>query len=103
MNYLDRKKVSNARLAGLQQDLHMSDTIWNTEISTFYIGYLVGQLPGNLWLAKSNPSKVFPAMMLAWSIATICMPAVKSGVGFAMCRFATGLAEAPFFPEITLS
>lgn len=56
----------------------MSDTIWNTEISTFYIGYLVGQLPGNLWLAKSNPSKVFPAMMLAWSIATICMPAVKS-------------------------
>lgn len=56
----------------------MSDTIWNTGISTFYIGYLVGQLPGNLWLAKSNPSKVLPAMMLVWSIATICMPAVKS-------------------------
>ncbi|KAB2573365.1 putative transporter [Lasiodiplodia theobromae] len=71
MNYLDRINVSNARLAGLQEDLHMSDTVWNTGISTFYVGYLVGQLPGNLWLAKSNPGKVLPTMALAWSVATI--------------------------------
>lgn len=75
-SYLDRINVSNARLAGLQEDLHMSDTVWNTGISTFYVGYLVGQLPGNLWLAKSNPGKVLPTMALAWSVATICMPAV---------------------------
>jgi hypothetical protein len=29
-SYLDRINVSNARLAGLQKDLHMNDTIWNT-------------------------------------------------------------------------
>lgn len=75
-SYLDRINVSNARLAGLQEDLHMSDTIWNAGISTFYVGYLIGQLPGNLWLAKANPSKLLPAIMLAWSIATICMPAM---------------------------
>lgn len=27
----------------------------------------------------------------------------RSGAGFAACRFFTGLAEAPFFPGITLS
>ena len=54
----------------------MSDTVWNTGISTFYIGYLFGQLPGNMWLAKANPSKVLPFFMMAWSIATICMPAM---------------------------
>ena len=98
MNYLDRINVSNARLAGLQKDLHMSDTVWNAGISTFYVGYLVGQLPGNLWLAKANPSKLLLAIMLAWSAATICMPAMTSGAGFCAVRFVIGLCEAPFFP-----
>ncbi|KAH6703214.1 major facilitator superfamily domain-containing protein [Leptodontidium sp. MPI-SDFR-AT-0119] len=102
LNYLDRINVSNARLAGLQEDLNMSDTVWNAGISTFYVGYLVGQLPGNLWLAKANPSWFLPSMMLAWSAATISMPAMTSGVGFCICRFFIGLTEAPFFPGITL-
>lgn len=80
----------------------MSDTQWNLGISTFYIGYLVGQLPGNLWLAKANPRWFLPMMMMFWSIGTICMPAMTSGPGFAICRFFIGLTEAPFFPGITL-
>ena len=102
-SYLDRINVSNARLAGLQKDLNMTDTLWNTGISTFYVGYLIGQLPGNLWLAKADPRWLLPAMMMAWSIGTICMPAMTNGAGFAVCRFFIGLAEAPFFPGITLS
>jgi len=54
----------------------MSDTIWSAGISTFYVGYLVGQLPGNLWLAKARPRIFLPTMMLLWSMATICMPAM---------------------------
>jgi hypothetical protein len=65
-------------LAGLQSDLNMSDTVWSTGISTFYVGYLIGQLPGNLWLAKVRPSILLPGMMIGWSICTICMPAVTS-------------------------
>lgn len=102
MNYLDRINVSNARLAGLQEDLRMSDTVWNAGISTFYVGYLIGQLPGNLLLARSDPKWFLPGVMLAWSIGTICMPAMTNGVGFCMVRFFIGLAEAPFFPGITL-
>ncbi|GKT60147.1 major facilitator superfamily transporter [Colletotrichum tofieldiae] len=101
-SYLDRINVSNARLGGMQEDLHMSDTMWNLGISTFYIGYLVGQLPGNLWLAKANPRWFLPSTMIAWGAATICTPALKNGAGFAALRFFTGLAEAPFFPGITL-
>ena len=56
----------------------MSDTVWSAGISTFYVGYLVGQLPGNLWLAKVRPSLLLPGMMIGWSICTICMPAVTS-------------------------
>ncbi|KAK2033295.1 major facilitator superfamily transporter [Colletotrichum zoysiae] len=101
-SYLDRINVSNARISGMQEDLHMSDTIWNLGISAFYIGYLIGQLPGNLWLAKANPRWFLPSTMVAWGAATICTPALKNGAGFAALRFFTGLAEAPFFPGITL-
>ncbi|KND89437.1 putative transporter [Tolypocladium ophioglossoides CBS 100239] len=102
MSYLDRINVSNARLAGLQKDLHMSDTAWSAGISTFYVGYLIGQLPGNMIMAKTNPRYFMPAVMLMWSAGTICMPAMTNGVGFALCRFFIGLMEAPFFPALTL-
>ncbi|KAL4867581.1 hypothetical protein BDV12DRAFT_209833 [Aspergillus spectabilis] len=102
MNYLDRINVSNARLAGLQEDLHMSDTVWNAGISTFYVGYLIGQLPGNLIMAKSNPRWFLPGVMFAWSAGTICMPTMSNGVGFCVVRFFIGLTEAPFFPALTL-
>jgi hypothetical protein len=76
-SHLDRMNVSNARLSGLQDDLNMSDTIWNAGISTFYVGYTIAQLPGNLILAKMSPRIFLPTIMLMWSIGTICMPAMK--------------------------
>ncbi|KAL6868743.1 hypothetical protein ACO1O0_000060 [Amphichorda felina] len=102
MSYLDRINVANARLAGLQEDLRMSDTVWNAGISTFYVGYLIGQLPGNMFLTKTNPRLFLPTIMLMWSVGTICMPAMKNGVGFCLVRFYIGLTEAPFFPALTL-
>ncbi|UNI25024.1 hypothetical protein JDV02_010732 [Purpureocillium takamizusanense] len=102
MNYLDRINVSNARLAGLQRDLGMSDTVWSLGISMFYVGYVVGMVPGNMIMARSNPRYFMPGLMLLWSVGTVCMPAMKSGAGFAVARFFIGLAEAPFFPALTL-
>lgn len=90
-SYLDRINVSNARIGGMQDDLNMSDTMWNLGISTFYIGYLVGQLPGNLWLAKTNPRWFLPSTMVAWGAATICTPALTKyannpgGLMFQLC------------------
>jgi MFS family permease len=81
----------------------MSDTLWNTGISTFYVGYLISQLPGNLWLVKADPRWLLPSMMMICSIGTICMSAMTNGAGFAVCKFFIGLFEAPLFPGITLS
>ena len=67
------------------------------------MGYLIGQLPGNLLLAKTDPKYFLPGIMLCWSLGTICMPAMANGVGFCVVRFFIGLTESPFFPGITLS
>ncbi|KAH6695432.1 major facilitator superfamily transporter [Plectosphaerella plurivora] len=102
MNYLDRINVSNARLAGMQEDLHMSDTEWSAGISLFYVGYIISQIPANIIIAKGRPRILLPACMLGWSIVTICMPAVTRGWGFMLCRFVIGFTEGPFVPAVSL-
>jgi MFS family permease len=94
-SYLDRINVSNARLAGMQEDLHMTDVEWSAGISLFYVGYIISQVPGNVWVAKSSPRIILPCIMLAWSAVTIAMPAVTAPWGFMLCRFLVGVTEGP--------
>jgi MFS family permease len=101
-SYLDRINVSNARLAGMQDDLGMNDVMWSTGISMFYVGYIISQIPANVIIAKGNPRILMPCCMLAWSVVTICMPAMKSGWSFCVCRFLVGFTEGPFFPAVSL-
>ncbi|KAL8386791.1 hypothetical protein RB595_010385 [Gaeumannomyces hyphopodioides] len=102
MNYLDRINVSNARLAGMQKDLHMTDVQWSAGISLFYVGYIISQIPANVVMAKGRPRLLLPCCMLAWSVPTIVMPLVTSPAGFMVCRFFVGLAEGPFIPAVSL-
>ncbi|GKZ93373.1 hypothetical protein AnigIFM59636_006444 [Aspergillus niger] len=102
MSYLDRINVSNARLAGMQDDLHMSDTEWSAGISLFYVGYIISQVPASVFIAKGKPSIIFPCIMLCWSAVTICMPALTSAWGFCLCRFLVGVTEGPFIPAVSL-
>jgi MFS family permease len=101
-SYLDRSNVSNARLAGMQEDLHMTDVEWSAGISLFYVGYIISQIPGNVIIAKSSPRIIMPCIMLAWSAVTMVMPAVKSPWGFMLCRFLVGVTEGPFLPVLAL-
>ncbi|KAH6982641.1 major facilitator superfamily domain-containing protein [Ilyonectria destructans] len=102
MNYLDRINVSNARLAGMQDDLHMSDVEWSAGISLFYVGYIISQVPANIIIAKGQPRLIMPMMMLGWSAVTICMPLMTRPWGFMLCRFLVGFTEGPFVPGVAL-
>ncbi|KAL2795263.1 major facilitator superfamily domain-containing protein [Aspergillus keveii] len=102
MSYLDRINVSNARLAGMQEDLGMDDKTWSAGISLFYVGYIISQVPANVFIAKGKPSILMPSIMLAWSAVTICMPALTTGWGFCLCRFLVGVTEGPFVPAVSL-
>ncbi|KAL4926341.1 major facilitator superfamily domain-containing protein [Aspergillus undulatus] len=102
MLYLDRINVSNARLAGMQDDLGMDDTTWSAGISLFYVGYIISHVPANAFIAKGKPSILMPATMLAWSAVTICIPALTTGWGFCLCRFLVGFTEGPFVSAVSL-
>ncbi|KAB8257391.1 major facilitator superfamily domain-containing protein [Aspergillus pseudonomiae] len=76
-NILDRSNIANARLGGLQEDLGLSDTQYQTAVAIMFVGYLLGQVPSNIILTRVRPSRYIPA-------AISCF------------------AESPFFPGALL-
>ncbi|SCO82628.1 uncharacterized protein FRV6_06841 [Fusarium oxysporum] len=70
MGDLDRINVANARLAGMQDDRQLSDTMWSAGILLFYVGYIITQLPATVYLAKGLPLWQMPAYVIAWSVVT---------------------------------
>ncbi|ORY58890.1 allantoate permease [Pseudomassariella vexata] len=98
MSYLDRSNLAQARLAGLEADLGLVGTQFNTCTSILFVGYLVMQLPSNLILTRVKPSIYLPAGMFLWGGISAAQAGVNSYGGLFACRFLLGFAEAPYFP-----
>ncbi|ORY60759.1 major facilitator superfamily domain-containing protein [Pseudomassariella vexata] len=99
MNYLDRNAIANARLNGLEDDLHLEGTQYNTCISIFFVGYLLMQIPSNMLMSsgKIRPSWYMCTCMAAWAIISALTALVQDYKRLVVVRFFLGIAEAPFY------
>ncbi|OBT54896.1 hypothetical protein VE04_04891 [Pseudogymnoascus sp. 24MN13] len=100
--FLDRANIGNARVAGLQKDLGISDTQYQIAITVTYVPYIAAELPSNLILKKIGPRIMLPGMVLAWGIVTTLQSQIKTYSGLLACRFFLGLCEGGLFPGIVL-
>ncbi|KAL2796581.1 hypothetical protein BJX66DRAFT_335822 [Aspergillus keveii] len=57
--WLDRANVGNARVAGLDRDLNLSDHQYKIAITVTYVPYIAAELPSNLILKKIGPRADF--------------------------------------------
>jgi len=57
LNYLDRNAIALARLNDLEEDLNLSSTQYQTCVSILFVGYLLGQIPSNMFLNRTRPSR----------------------------------------------
>ncbi|RAK95926.1 MFS general substrate transporter [Aspergillus ibericus CBS 121593] len=96
-NILDRSNIANARLGGLQEDLGLSDTQYQTAVAIMFVGYLLGQVPSNILLTRLKPSRYLPTAIFVWGGISICMAATKNFAGIMCVRVFLGFAESPFF------
>ncbi|CAO2652056.1 Nn.00g003390.m01.CDS01 [Neocucurbitaria sp. VM-36] len=97
-NFLDRNAIVNGKINGLDKDLGMKGTEYNTCVSIFFVGYLVGQVPSNMILTRVKPSWYMAGWMMAWAIVSTLMAIVKDYHGMLAARFMLGVVEAPFYP-----
>ncbi|KAK2597878.1 hypothetical protein N8I77_012633 [Diaporthe amygdali] len=99
LNYLDRNNIATARLAGLEEDLHLVGNQYQTSVSILFVGYLLMQVPSNMLLNKmGKPSLYLPGCMVVWGIISGSTAATKSFGGLLACRFILGFVEAAYFP-----
>ncbi|KAF9473919.1 MFS general substrate transporter [Pholiota conissans] len=100
LSFLDRANIGNARVAGLQKDLKMTNYQYSIAITITYVPYIVAELPSNLLLKIVGPNLMLPTMLTIWGIITTLQGVVKSYNGLLACRFFLGLFEGGVFPGL---
>ncbi|MGR8919480.1 MAG: ACS family MFS transporter [Gammaproteobacteria bacterium] len=98
--YIDRVNISVAVIA-MQETFGWSDTTKGYVLSSFFIGYMLFQVPSG-WLANRYGGKlILGAAVLWWSVFTIITPAAAmiSLPLLIVGRIAMGLGEAAMFPS----
>jgi MFS family permease len=76
----------------------MTGTDFNLATSILFVGYLLMQLPSNLFLTRVRPSVYLSIAMTIWGVISTAQAAARSFSGLVAARFFLGFAEAPFFP-----
>ncbi|KAH6672669.1 major facilitator superfamily domain-containing protein [Plectosphaerella plurivora] len=97
-NYLDRNAITVARLDGLEKELGLSSTQYQTCVSILFVGYIIGQIPSNMLITRLRPSYYMAGAMALWSIISALTAITHDYKGMVLTRFFLGIAEAPFYP-----
>ena len=71
LNYLDRNAIALAKLNGIQEDLNLSGSQYQTCVSILFVGYILGQIPSNMLLTLVRPSWYMASAMALWAIVSV--------------------------------
>ncbi|KAI8137626.1 major facilitator superfamily domain-containing protein [Fennellomyces sp. T-0311] len=78
-SFLDRANIGNAKIAGLTEDLGMSENDYNIALSMFFVGYanqqIAAEIPCSMILNKIVPKIWISITMVSWGTAGL-VPAV---------------------------
>ncbi|THV01424.1 MFS general substrate transporter [Dendrothele bispora CBS 962.96] len=97
-NYIDRNNVAAARLEGFEEDLGLTGSQYASILSVLYIAYCMMQVPSNIFILDTKPSKYLPSCMVVWGIMSVCTGFTTNFFGALCTRFLIGFVEAAFFP-----
>ncbi|KAG2155721.1 major facilitator superfamily domain-containing protein [Suillus clintonianus] len=88
----------NVRLQGFEKDLHLQGQQFATILSVLFVGFIIMEVPGNMFLHwLQRPAVFIPSCMIVWGTISV-LTGFYTGVLFA--RLFLGFAEAPFYPGV---
>ncbi len=99
--YLDRVNIGFAKLQ-MQQDLHMSDSVYGIGAGIFFIGYFFFEVPANVLLQKVGAKLWLGSIMIVWGLVSASTMFVRAAGAFYALRFLLGIVESGFFPGVIL-
>lgn len=97
-----RVNIGNARLYGLEQDLHLSSEQFQVTVSILFVTYLLFEVPSNLVLKLFTPRLWVSFIVIAWGIIATLSGLVQSYGALIACRLLLGVVEAGLFPGLSV-
>ncbi|KAF7947423.1 hypothetical protein EAE96_008511 [Botrytis aclada] len=95
LSFLDRSNIGNAKIAGLERDLHLDSNKYEWVITAFYIAYICFEWMSILW--KVIPAHIYiTVIVLSWGIIASLQSIAISFVGLLVLRILLGIGEAGF-------
>ena len=101
MAWMDRVNVGFAKLQ-MVKDLGFSEAVYGFGAGIFFLGYLLFEIPSNLFLEKIGARKTIARITILWGVASIATMLVKTATWFYIVRFLLGAAEAGLYPGVIL-
>jgi MFS family permease len=83
---------------GLETDLGLVGTQFNTAISILFVGYILGQIPSNLILSRVRPSLYLSGFVALWGAVSMATALADNYTHLLVIRFFLGVTESPYFP-----
>ncbi|KAG5520202.1 hypothetical protein PMAC_001279 [Pneumocystis sp. 'macacae'] len=102
LSFLDRTNIGNARLAGLEKDLNLTEEQFKMSLTILYIPYILMEIPSNLIIKKIGPNRWLPTLVVLWGTVATLQGIVKDYRGLYANRFFLGLTEGGILPGIIL-
>ncbi|KAI8139133.1 major facilitator superfamily domain-containing protein [Fennellomyces sp. T-0311] len=99
-SYLDRVNIGHAKIAGIMDEIDITESQYSWSLSIFFIGYVIFEVPGNLMLKWLGPRMWISIIMIIWGAILAAMAAVRNGKELMVARFFLGVAEAGLYPGV---
>ncbi|KAI0034264.1 MFS general substrate transporter [Vararia minispora EC-137] len=103
LNSLDRGSIGNARLYGMETDLHLTDQQYLIALTVFFFPYSLLEPASNLALRQLRPSRWFAVIVFVWGLAMVfpmCHGFARNYGDLLGLRILLGVAEAGLYPGI---
>jgi len=68
-SFIDRVNIGNARIQGLEKDLHMKGNNFNVALCIFFVPFILFEVPSNLVMSKRM---VKPSTWLCLQVFVLC-------------------------------
>ncbi|KPM34546.1 hypothetical protein AK830_g12025 [Neonectria ditissima] len=96
---LDRVNLSNARVAGMNDDLRFDiGDRYSIALLVFFVTYFLFELPTTLSLRRVGPKLLLNSLVLCWGLVMLGMGWANDWRVIVVCRMLIGVFEAGFLP-----
>ncbi|CCH44612.1 putative membrane protein [Wickerhamomyces ciferrii] len=101
--YMDKAVLSYASLFNYWEDVGLDQGRYNNINTLFYIGFLVGQIPGNYLILKLPVGRFLFILVCVWTIILFLNCVALHYSGILVLRFFLGLVESPIIPLLNVT